>query len=68
MLGLVSQSYQLYLEAKKGRMRALGPEHRSFKYSSAGAEKVWRHIVMHSIGRILPSMDGSNIHGWQELS
>lgn len=45
MLGLVSQSHELYLEAKEGRMRALGPEHKSFKYSSAGAEKVWRHLV-----------------------
>ena len=44
MLGLVSQSYELYVEAKEGRMRRLGPEHKSFRYSSDGVEKVWRHI------------------------
>ena len=45
MLGLVEESHELYLEAKAGRMRALGPEHKSFLYSSAAAEKVWRHLV-----------------------
>lgn len=45
MLGLVRESYDLFLEAKEGRLRAFGAEHKSFGYSSAAAEKVWRHLV-----------------------
>ena len=45
MLGLVRESHELFLEAKEGRLRALGAEHKSFGYSSAAAEKAWRHLV-----------------------
>ena len=45
ILGLLKQSYDLFLIAKEGRMRVLGPEHRSFRYSAKGAERLWRHLV-----------------------
>ncbi len=45
MLGLLQASYELYLIAKEGRMRQLGPEHKSYLYSAQATERLRQHLV-----------------------